>query len=469
MNSLRVRLWLALLMTILAVAGAWFAIQARQMSQRETGSWDAVLRDTGQLILLSMPADVGKLGAGKMLALPATAVFHGDRISYQVGVDRRTVVVHSPGAPNVAFNADFGEGFSTSRVDGAVWRVFAVTDRSGHVQVQVAKSRNALESDLARWAQLSAVTALASFALLAAAIGAVVRWSFRPVAVLRAAIAKRKPFDLTPLPRVGLPNELQPLIAGFNRVLEQLDDAVQAERRFIAEAAHELRTPLAALLMQAQIALRATDPAQRREALERLTAGAQRSARLTEQLLDLARLEAGERTVRPSRVDLHELIVVTLRDFEVTAHQKRQTIVLDGQPCPIAGDTDELGILIRNLIDNAVRYTGTGGRIHIGCRRTAHAAVPIATLSIMDDGPGVPASERERIFERFFRGAQQGERGSGIGLSLVARIAQMHGASIDVGPGIDGEGLGIAISFVVDDVSSSANGGERGVVSTASR
>lgn len=209
--------------------------------------------------------------------------------------------------------------------------------------------------------------------------------------------------------------------------------------------------------MQAQIAQRAIEPTQRREALERLAAGAQRSARLTEQLLDLARLEAGERTARLTSVDLHELIVVTLRDFEVTAHQKRQAIALDGQPCPIVGDTDELGILIRNLIDNAVRYTETGGRIHIGCRRIAHESRPMVRFSISDDGPGVPASERERIFERFFRGAEQCERGSGIGLSLVARIAEMHGASIDVGPGIDGEGLGIAISFVDGGASPRAN------------
>jgi signal transduction histidine kinase len=464
-----VRLWVALLLAILAVAGAWFVIEARQMSQRETGTWDASLRDTGQLILLSMPADIGKLAAGKMLALPATTVFRGDRISYQVWVDRRAVVVHSPGAPNAAFNANFNDGFSTSRLDGAVWRVFAVTDRTGHVQVQVAKQRDALDSDIERWARLSVVTALASFVLLAAAIGMVVRWSFRPVAALRAAIAKRKPFDLTPLSGAGLPNELQPLIAGFNRVLEQLDDAVQAERRFIADAAHELRTPLAALLMQAQIALRATEPVQRREALERLTAGAQRSARLTEQLLDLARLEAGDRTARMSRVDLHELIVVTLRDFEVTAHQKRQTISLDGQPCPILGETDELGILIRNLIDNAVRYTGTGGRIQIGCRRTVHASEPAVKFSISDDGPGVPAGERDRIFERFFRGAGQCERGSGIGLSLVARIAEMHGASIEVGPGIDGEGLGIAISFVDGATSPAIDEDEHRMVRATSR
>lgn len=447
MNSLRVRLWAAVLMTILVVAGAGFVIQARQMSQRETGSWDAFLHDTAQLILLSLPFDIGKLGAARMLALPAQAVFNGDRISYQVWIDRTFVVVHSPGAPRASLKADFHDGFSTAVVEGKRWRVFAVTDQTGHVQVQVAKPQDALDSDLQRSAKLSATTALITFALLGGVIGAVVRWSFRPVGALCAAIPRRKPFDLTPLPLSGLPNELQPLVVGFNRVLEQLHDTVQAERRFIAEAAHELRTPLAALLMQAQVALRASTPAERLEALERLTAGAQRGARLTEQLLDLARLEAGERAARMVSVDLHELVVVTLRDFEGTAHQKRQTISLDAEPCMLIGETDQLGILIRNLIDNAIRYTGVGGRIRISCRCVGETGQPIVRLAIADNGPGVSARDHHRIFERFFRSPEQTQRGCGIGLSLVARIAQLHGAKIEVGSGIEEQGLGITVSF----------------------
>jgi signal transduction histidine kinase len=226
-----------------------------------------------------------------------------------------------------------------------------------------------------------------------------------------------------------------------------LDDAIQGERRFIADAAHELRTPLAALLAQAQVALRTAATDEEKTSLRRLVAGVERSARLSEQLLDMARLDAGKYANGHERVDLYDLLVVVVRDFETVANQKRQLISLDTEPCVIVGHIDELGILIRNLLDNALRYAAEGGHVAVSCQCLQKDGNEIVRLRVADDGPGVPEPERERIFDRFYRVPGNGGRGSGIGLSLVARIAQLHGATIAVGKGLDGRGFGIDVWF----------------------
>jgi two-component system OmpR family sensor kinase len=196
------------------------------------------------------------------------------------------------------------------------------------------------------------------------------------------------------------------------------------------------------MLNQAQIALAATDAQERKAAFRQLIAAAQRSGRLGEQLLDMARLESWRSGDTGTAVDLSELVMLVLRDFESAAAAKQQQIVVQAQPCPVTGHVDGLGILIRNLVDNAVRYTPQGGRIVVECGCSADGA---PSLRVSDSGPGVPAEARPRIFERFYRVPGTSVRGSGIGLSLVSRIARLHGAKIEIGDGLDGRGFGISI------------------------
>jgi signal transduction histidine kinase len=268
-----------------------------------------------------------------------------------------------------------------------------------------------------------------------------VRWSLKPVVTIQLAITSRGAHDLTPLPDARLPREVRPLVDSFNRLLGRVEHTLNTERRFLTEAAHELRTPLAVLLTHAQVAQRARTIEEARPALEQLVLGAKRGSRLSQQLLDSARLErqANEHEV----VELAGIVDVVTRDFEMMAAQKRQSITLDTQSGLIRGNVDELGILVRNLLDNAFRYVGHGCRIAVCC---AHEE-QVVRFEVLDDGPGVPEAERERIFDRFYRGAGNVERGSGVGLALVARIAQSHHASITTGYGLDGRGFGIAVSF----------------------
>ena len=291
--------------------------------------------------------------------------------------------------------------------------------------------------------RIGLITTALLLLVLAVAIQRVLYWSLRPITRIRQAITARDTLDLTPLPDHDLPNEVRPLVESFNRMLARLDRAMHHERQFLAEAAHELRTPLAALLTHAQVALRSRSLEEAQAPLRQLVKGVERSARLSQQLLDSARLEADRPSSERVPLELADLVAMLTREFETIAAAKHQSITLDTCPSPIEGNVDELGILIGNLLDNALRYTPPGGRVAVRCRRVAAAV----QLQVQDNGPGVTEEDRPRIFDRFYRVAGSNERGSGIGLSLVARIAQSHAAAIEIHEGLDGGGFGVTVVF----------------------
>ena len=232
----------------------------------------------------------------------------------------------------------------------------------------------------------------------------------------------------------------------FNALLGRLERALQHEREFLGEAAHELRTPLAALLAQAQVAQHSTSPAGTRQALGQLVLGIERTSRLAQQLLDSARVESARTDEGHGPVDLAEVTAMVAREFELIAARRRQVILLDTDACVVQGNLDDLGILVRNLVDNGLRYGSEDGRVKVTCRRLSDG--PAVVLSVRDDGPGVAADEHARVFERFVRGsAGNGERGSGLGLSLVMRVARAHDATLRAGDGIDGRGFGVELRF----------------------
>jgi signal transduction histidine kinase len=447
MSSLRVRLIAGLLLAIVAFWGIWWTVQIEQMTSEQTGLQDVGLQEIAKQILLSLNRDTEAAPAQPTLELPADTSFMGEKLSFQVWANRRDAVLRSPGSPAEALKPDFLDGFADRRFNGEDWRVFAVSDSTGRISVQVGKPEFYLRNELRRKMHRSLAHAVVLLALLSGVIWVVVRWSLKPVSAVQAAMKERSVLDLQPLPFAGLPDEIRPLVESFNRLLQRLDEAIQGERRFIADAAHELRTPLAALLAQAQVAMHVLAGDSEKAALQRLVDGVQRSARLSEQLLDMARLDAGEIADGHVRIDLYELLSVVLRDFDAVAGQQRQSISLDTEPCVIVGHVDEIGILIRNLVDNALRYAGEGARIEVSCRCRKKDGRDSVCLRVADDGPGVPEAERGRIFDRFYRVPGNGGRGSGVGLSLVARIARRHGATIETGEGLGGAGFGIDVWF----------------------
>ncbi|MEO8154599.1 MAG: ATP-binding protein [Rhizobacter sp.] len=450
LSSLRIRLLLGIMVAVFAIWGVWFAAHALQSSNMHQAHWDASLETVGQQVLLSMPAVLPSMSSEPAFSLPAQMRQLPEQMSYQVWLNNGRTVLRSPKSPTtpwVPLRFDTAPAIEQVTVAGDAWRVYTLSDASGQMQVQVGKLQAQVDHERGVWIGISVGSSVLLVLLLGSITWFIICWSLQPVEAARAALLARKPLDLSPMPEGDLPHEVRPLVESFNALLLRLESAMQGERRFLADAAHELRTPLAALMAQAQLVHSASTLEESRTSLAPLISGIERSARLTGQLLDMARLDVVESPDNHPAVALHEIVSLVVRDYDSTAQASRQRLLLHAEPCSAHVDVNAVGVLLRNLLDNALRYAGAGARIEIVCREQAVQERVGVVLSVRDDGPGVPECERERIFDRFYRAPGTPGRGSGIGLSLVARIASLHAATLDVSEGLDGRGLGITLCF----------------------
>jgi signal transduction histidine kinase len=354
----------------------------------------------------------------------------------------RVYLSRPPGAEAERVPQRSTPGFATIDTPSGRYRVFSVIANGQLVQVgQPLAVRNLLAAQLA----LSTLLPLAIVApLIAGLVWLALRRGLAPLKRVAEAVQQRAPGQLAPLSSSGWPREVQPLVDALNGLLGRLDRALDAQRAFVADAAHELRTPLAALALQAQLAERADAPGERQRALSDLRGGLVRATRVVEQLLALAREEPGVVERAPVPVDLGALARDVVGTLAPIAAAKRIDLgVTRADAAELSGDRDALDTLLANLVDNAIRYTPAGGRVDVSVTRGTDATV----LAVRDDGPGIPAAERERAFERFARGSETDAPGSGLGLAIVKRIAERHGASVALGDGIDGRGLGVVVRF----------------------
>jgi two-component system, OmpR family, sensor kinase len=250
------------------------------------------------------------------------------------------------------------------------------------------------------------------------------------------------------LPAGNLPGEVQPLVGALNDLLGRLGAALERERGFMADAAHELRTPLTALYLQMGALARATTEAERADAMEKLSAGVQRAIRLVEQLLSLARQEPRAEVVR-RRVRFDDLAREVVAEMVPLADARKIDLGISAsQPAYVLGDPEALRTLVRNLVDNAVRYTPVGGTVDVSVQESdgpgnSHGTI----LRVVDTGPGIPADERQRVFDRFYRPPGTSPPGSGLGMAIVKAIADAHAASISLDNGPNGPGLAVSVSF----------------------
>ena len=348
--------------------------------------------------------------------------------------------------PGAGLPVSVTEGYSDVVRDGRAWRVY--THVTGDHALQIA---HALDERREIAAQ-AALRTLFPMALLIPFFGLLIWYAvgrgLRPLETMSSAVAARRPDAMAPIAQGGLPRELEPLAASLNALLARLDEALAAQRRFTADAAHELRTPLAALALQVGELERAADPSARAAAIADLGLGVARTSRLVEQLLTMARLEPEGLSRNMSRVDLvalaNDAIVARAPLAEARGIDLGCTGTAD---VPVDGDAANLATLLANLLDNALRYTPSGGRIDVAIAEESGCAV----LSVTDTGPGIPAAARERVFERFHREPNPDDAvlgmGSGLGLSIVRRIADAHGASVTLDGGPDGKGLAVRVRF----------------------
>ncbi|MBB1626470.1 ATP-binding protein [Achromobacter sp. UMC71] len=448
MKTLRRRLTVMLLLPLLLTWAGVFVFQYLAITEARTGIRDQSLMDAANQTILSLRRNLLAGVSDEHFELPPSSQYRGDRSSIQIwSLQDRRLVLWSPDAPAQPLNPAFEDGFSDGNVGGEAWRVYTLSDAFGQVQVQLARAESDLRAETVAAFKRGLVIVSMLFLSLAAAVWIVVRQSFRPLNLAGNAIQRRAPFDLAPLPLGGLPGELRPYVQSINALLLRLQAAMDHERRFLADAAHELRTPLAALSAQTELLLQGIAGTPAAEAGTKLRAVAQRTARLAEQLLDQARMDAvSEKGSDLETVALDQLVVLLVRDGEAAAARKRQRIQLDVQACEVRGRMDTLGVLVRNLVDNALRYTPQDGQIAVACGPAQGGG---AWLRVADDGPGIAPREQARVFDRFYRGpgVGAGDGGSGIGLSLVAQIAARHGATVTFTPGLNGRGVGLVVSF----------------------
>jgi two-component system OmpR family sensor kinase len=341
-------------------------------------------------------------------------------------------------------------GFSNVKANNTVYRVFSIQTENQTVQVaqDLAVRRN-MAGNLA-------LRTLGPIAVMMPILMLVVWWvvsgSLDPVARVRSQVASRQADDLSPVSEAGLPDEVRPLVQELNLLFGRVKTAFDAQQTFVADAAHELRTPLAALRLQAQSLDRAETQEARKLAVSRLTAGIDRATRLVEQLLVLARQEASAATGAAARpVDLADLARRTVADLAgVPAAKGVDVGIQHADPAVVEGQPDALHILLRNLVDNAIKYTPSGGTADISVRNEGGGkGEGKVVVTVEDSGPGIPPEERERVFDRFYRVAGSEAAGSGLGLAIIKAIAERHGATLALGQSERLGGLSATVSFNV--------------------
>lgn len=329
------------------------------------------------------------------------------------------------------------EGWSDIARDGVSWRAFGATSARGD-HVEVAALQEVGGGFAAQVAAHIMHPLAVAIPLLAALVWVAVRWGLSPLDAVAGNVARRSAADLEPLAADTAPTEITPLVSSLNALFSRIEASRERDRRFAADAAHELRTPLAALRMRVQLIERelklpTTHLQQLRADLDRCTA-------LVESLLALARLEPQAEGLVREAVDLNALLDGLSLPPNVRVERALAVPRLRAAPAL-------LNSALRNLIDNAARYGRVGGRVRIETMQLPHGGI---RLAVRDDGMGVPSEQRARLGERFFRVLGTGQTGNGLGLSIVARIAALHGATLHFEEGLEGRGLGAVLDFPAD-------------------
>ena len=434
--SLGARLTGALLLAVLAFAALQAAVTYRTARAETEALFDAQM----QRIALSLS---GSLGAGALSDdAPAAETPAAREMIIQIWRADGVMLYRSPQGRLLPPQTVIG--FSDTVAGGEPYRIYAL--RTATQVVQVAQQTEAR----GRMAGQLALRAVLPVALLAPVLMLIVWWvvgrAIGPIERVRRQVAARRPDDLAPLPTAGLPAEVRPLVGEMNGLLTRLSAAWDALTHFTADAAHELRSPLAALRLQAQSLQRAPDDATRAIATERLLAGIDRATRLVEQLLALARQEGAARDAPRTPVDLVALAHAAADDARPEALRRAVALALDAPaPAMVQGQPEALAVLLRNLLDNALRHTPEGGQVRVQVVPAAQGAGPV--LAVDDSGPGIAPEDRDRVLARFYRVPGTPGHGSGLGLAIVAAVAERHGARLHIDASAALGGARIAVCF----------------------
>jgi signal transduction histidine kinase len=430
MNSIRTRLLVALVLLVVLVSGVAAFVTYQRVLNETSVLFDYQLRQMAlslrnQVTLaprIEVPADQGDSDFVVQIWDP-----FGTRM-----------YLSRPGLPIINQAV---LGYADLLLQGEPWRAYGLQTAAGVIQIaQPIRVRE-------RLARAAAVRVMIPLLLLLPAMALAVLWivgrGLRPLRRLTAEVERRDVRSLEPLVADELPREIEPLVAELNRLLLRLREAFAAQRAFISDAAHELRSPLTALRLQLQLLDRAPDEAARIEARGRLGEAVARAIHLVEQLLALARSDPRDNIGNLEPLDLTAVAAQALADAHELALERQIDLSLDARPnIMVRGERESLRVMIRNLVDNAVRYTPRGGAVQVHGTQTAEGAV----LDVMDTGPGIAPADRARVFDRFYRRGASLEGGTGLGLAIVKAIAERHGAQVTLADA-PGGGLHVTVKF----------------------
>jgi two-component system, OmpR family, sensor histidine kinase QseC len=337
------------------------------------------------------------------------------------------------------------EGLSDQTLDKDDWRIYTMFDKDIGIKIVVGESyltRSELADDIAR---NNAYTLLITYPIFGLLVWLIITLALRSITRVTSEISNRASTFLAPVKMKKIPVEIEPLVSELNKLFIRLKLAFERNKRFSADAAHELRTPLAALKTQTQVALKAENIDERNSALLKVVQSVDRCSHVVAQLLTLSRLgeERGLTDIKP--VELHKLAAEIVAYLVPQALDKNIEVELSSQNEEeiLLGNDAALGILIRNVVDNAIRYTPPGGIVKVAILNTDHHI----TFRVTDNGPGIPLELRERVFERFFRIPGTTASGSGLGLAIVVQIAELHHAKIMLHSGPNNIGLQFDVIF----------------------
>ena len=429
--SLRTRLLAIAAFTCLATLVAGGGAMFWAAEKEDEHALDSRLQDLARTVLSFSEHEITEIiGEGKsdMLHID-TAATMGSRYRYQIWSHHGTLLLRSYKASPIEPMMPLRElGFATKPLDGEDFRVYAMEGNTGEMVIQVAENLAERGAVIALVSEYFLVGLLIPFTLIFMATAWMLGRSLRSLDSSAAQLSQRSPIDLTPVNVASPPRELKPIIGSINALFERITAAMSLERGFTAVAAHELRTPLAGLRAQAQIASTARSPEELAEALDAVMTGVDRSARMLDQLLDLARIETmmNEADRLSTWVDMQHIYKNVMHDLAPQAAKRAVRMDPHFGENRIHGMEVGVVLLLRNLVANAIRHSPTGGTVSVSTSRENDTV----TLTIDDAGPGIAPEARQRVFERFYRlNSTQGE-GVGLGMSIVQSVVEAHRAII---------------------------------------
>ena len=455
-RSLKKQLLLFLLSSLLIVWGAT-AFVSYKLTRTETAElFNAELAQSARVLHAFVENMLQQHSLNKLWGRKAPDLFdmpilghkYERKIAFQLRSVKEGVVLRSESAPEFALSLT-RNGYSETELDGQLWHVFSISSENGEYVIHVGQRDDIRQQMVNSIASEQGISFLIALPILGVMIWLIVNRTLSPLNQLKRQLARREFSNLQALPAKRLPDELLPVVNQINSLFQQLEQAINNERNFTSDASHELKTPLAGLLTQMQVAQKTEDPAVRNLALQKAQQAVMRMTHMVQQLLTLSRVQHDSASINKQALNINETLIAVIADMDAVAHAKSIDLELQ-VPANLAINANPqlLQILVRNLVDNAIKYSPNGSRVLLQARQVEQQIL----ISVDDSGNGVADDDYQRLTQRFYRCIETAAsvEGSGLGLSIAQRIISLHHAEISFSKSELG-GLKALLSFPLNN------------------